>query len=62
MSLVRRMFPFTRRGASTAAAAASAVQSTPAPAPAAPQAEAIPSVDELRRRARKVYKEVSVNS
>jgi hypothetical protein len=53
MSLVRRLFPFARR-ASTAAA------STPAQTtPVAPQPEVIPSVEELRTRARKVYKEVS---
>ncbi|RSH84514.1 uncharacterized protein EHS24_006036 [Apiotrichum porosum] len=58
MSALRRLQPFVRR-ASTAAT----VQPTPAVAPTAPAAaaaaaEALPPIEELRARAKKVYKEL----
>lgn len=58
MSLVRtlRRFIGTR-----AASTVTAPQPTPV-APAAPAAEAAPTIDELRQRAKRVYKEVSRSS
>lgn len=51
---VSRVMPLGMRASSTSTASASA----PAPTPAEPNTEPLPSVEELRSKAKKVYKEL----
>lgn len=59
MSLVRRMFPFARCASTVAGQSAAAAASTSTTAQPA-QPEAVPDIGELRTRARRVYKDVSL--